>query len=266
MVETSGKIWNPGLDTAILDERMDNAMRRASGSIGLDIAMDKGRMRTLKDTAASALEAGLGSAGPLFMRVGRGVFEAGFCKVGESMDPKEVAAEIMREFYTETAAAFQAAKAALATDALAHMQRCGLGEAQCNALLSAADGAFSVPDKELFSREGLPFIKTIATPSTQAFIGGIAGFAVVFGLIRSPHLGIFTGVLTGGGAYYLARRRVRRKCEETLLQLPRNLYQMLATEWNANIRCYAETVNAGLALTAPSSLSGNEKSSHDGTV
>lgn len=246
--EGTAKQWTPQLDPAILDERMDNAMRRASGSVGVAIAMDKGRMRALRDTAADAVDAGLSSGGPLFMRIGRGVLEAGFCKIGEAMDPKEVAAEIMREFYTESTAAFQAAKAALATDALAHMQRCGLDDTRCRALLAAAEAVFSAPDKELFTKEGLPFVKTIAAPSTQALIGGVAGFAGVFGLIRSPHLAIFTAVLTGGGAYYLARRRVRRKCEETLLQLPRNLYQLLATEWNAAVRRYAETINASLLL------------------
>lgn len=239
--------WMPALDTSLLDERADNAIRRVSGSIGLDISVDKGRMRTLKETAAQALEAGVDSVGPLFMRIGQGVFEAGVCKIGQSLDPKEVGAEILCEFHAEAVAAFQAAKAALATEALAFMNARGMGEAVTQAAITAADGVFAAPDKELFTREALPFIKTVATPSTQAFIGGLAGFACVFALIRSPHLGIFTGVLAGGGAYYLARRRVRRRCESLLRQLPRNLYQMLATEWNANIRRYAETVNAALA-------------------
>ena len=103
------------------------------------------------------------------------------------------------------------------------------------------------------SRDKSLFVKTITTPSTQAFIGGLAGFAAVFGLIRSLHLGFFTGVLGGEGAYYLARRRIRRKCEETLRLLPRNLYQMLATEWNAGVRRYADTIHAGLSRKTPSS-------------
>ena len=246
MSQHSENLWKPDSDTTILDERMDNAMCRASGSIGLDIALDKGRMRVLQDTAAKALDAGMQSPGPLFMRVSQGLFEAGLCKVGESLDPKEVAAEILREFYTETAAAFAAGKAALAADALDFMKSRGLDDTHCQAVLAAADGAFDAPDKALFTQTGLPFVKNIATPSTQAFIGGLAGFAVVFGLIRSVHLGFFTGVLVGGGAYYLARRRIRRRCEEALRLLPRNLYQMLATEWNAGIRRYAETINLGL--------------------
>lgn len=247
MTEAAENIWKPCLDIAILDNRIDNAMRRASGSIGVDISVDKGRMRTLKDTAADALTAAGSSGGPLFMRVGQGVFEAGFCKIGASMDPKDVASEIMREFYAETVAAFQAAKAALATDALDHMQRCGLGDTQCRAILSAADGVFSVPDKELFTKEGLPFIKTTATPFTLALFGGIAGATGAFVLIRSPHVAVFAAGIVGALVYFFARGQVRRKCEKILRHLPRNLYQMLATEWNANIRRYAETVTIGLA-------------------
>ncbi len=247
MPQDSGKNWVPEIDAAILDDRMDNAMRRVSGSVGLDISMDKGRMRALKETAGQALESGVNSAGPLFMRVGRGVLDAGLCKIGQSLDPKEVGAEILYEFHTEAVAAFQAARAALSAGALAFMRERGLGETHCQAVLAAADGVFAVPDKEKFTRVGLPFVKTIAAPSTQAFVGGLAGFAVVFGLIRSPHVAVFTGVLAGGGAYYLARRRVRARCETLLRLLPRNLYDMLATEWNAAIRRYAETVNAGLA-------------------
>ena len=238
--------WTPALDTAILDERMDNAMRRVSGSIGMDITVDKGRMRTLKDTAADALEAGTRSLGPLFMRVGQGVFEAGFCKVGQSLDPKEVGAEILYEFHTEALAAFQAARAALYSEAETWLRGRSVSEDRCRAVLAAADGGFVPPDKELFTKVGLPFVKTIATPFTQAFLAGIAGFVCVFALTRAPHLGIFSGAVLGGAGYYFARRRVRARCEKILLLLPRNLYQMLATEWNSNIRRYAETVNAGI--------------------
>ena len=241
--------WTPRLDTSILDQSMDNAMRRVSGSIGLDISMDKGRMRTLKDTAASALETGMSSPGPLFMRLGQGVFEAGFCRIGDSLDPKEVGAEILHEFYTEATAAFQAARAALSAEASAFLREKGADDTLAQRAIAAADAAFAPPDKEMFTKIGLPFVKTIATPSTQALVGGLAGLALAIALIRSPHLGIFTGVLAGGGAYYLARRRMRQRCENILRQLPRTLYDMLATEWNANIRRYAETVNAGLLPT-----------------
>lgn len=238
--------WVPRLDTSILDQCMDNAMRRVSGSVGLDISMDKGRLRTLKDTAANALEAGMSSPGPFFMRVGQGVLEAGLCKIGSSLDPKEVGAELLYEFHSEATAAFQSAKAALSAEALGFLREKGVDKAQSQRIIAAADAGFSAPGKEVFTRVGLPFVKSAAAPSTQALVGGLAGLILVLALVRSPHLGVFTGVLTGGGAYYLARRRMRQRCENILRLLPRNLYDMLATEWNANIRRYAETVNARL--------------------
>ncbi|MDL2210046.1 hypothetical protein LJC26_04500 [Desulfovibrio sp. OttesenSCG-928-O18] len=242
--------WKPSLDTSILDERMDNAMRRVSGSVGLDISFDKGRMRTLKETAGDALNAGLGTPGPLFMKVGKGAFEAGFLKIGESLDPKNVGAEILYEFHAESTGAFQAGKAALYAEARDFLQQQGVSEEHCNAVLAAAEGTFAVPDKDAFTKVGLPFVKAVATPFTQAVLGGIAGFLCVFLLTRVPHLGFFSGVLIGGAAYYLARSRVRKRCEQILQLLPRSLYDMLATEWNTNTRRYAETVNAGLAPAA----------------
>ncbi|CAK7065634.1 MAG: hypothetical protein DELT_01640 [Desulfovibrio sp.] len=238
--------WTPELDTQILDERMDNAMRRASGSVGMDIAFDKGRMRALKDTAANALDAGAGSAGPLFMRVGKGLFEAGTCKIGDSLNPKDIGGEILAEFYAEANAAFQAGKAALGKEAQAYLEARAVPEERRATLLAAADAAFAAPDKEMFTKVGLPFVRSVAAPSTQAVLGGLAGFLCFFLLLRSPHLAFFSGVLVGGGSYYLSRSRIRKRCEDLLNFLPRNIYEMLATEWNAGIRRFAETINMGL--------------------
>lgn len=238
--------WTPSLDTRILDDRMDNAMRRASGSVGMDISFDKGRMRTLKETAADAVDAGMASVGPLFMRVGQGLFEAGACKIGDSMNPKHVGGEILAEFFAESNAAFQVGKAALHKEAQEFLEKRGVPEAQRAALLAAADAAFMAPDKEMFTKVGLPFVKSVAAPSTQAIVGGLGGFLCFFLLLRSPHLAFFSGVLVGGGSYYLSRSRIRKRCEDLLRHLPRHIYEMLASEWNAGIRRFAETINAGL--------------------
>lgn len=238
--------WTPSLDTKILDDRMDNAMRRASGSVGMDISFDKGRMRTLKETAADAVDAGMSSVGPLFMRVGQGLFEAGTCKIGDSLNPKNVGGEILAEFFTESNAAFQAGRAALNKEAREFLEKREIPEAQRETLLAAADAAFMPPDKENFTKVGLPFVKSVAVPSTQAMVGGLGGFLCFFLLLRSPHLAFFSGVLVGGGAYYLSRSRIRKRCEDILRHLPRHLYEMLATEWNAGIRRFAETINIGL--------------------
>jgi hypothetical protein len=34
------------------------------------------------------------------MRVGQGLFEAGSCKIGDSLTPKDIGGEILAEFYT----------------------------------------------------------------------------------------------------------------------------------------------------------------------
>ena len=224
--QTPTRLWTPSLGTTILDECVDNALRRISANVGFSVSMDKGHKRTMRDMAdPDGVE---------------------FFRVGDSLDPKEVEAGILREFYAEAVPAFRAAKAALAAEALAYIKGREVDKAQSRVVLATADGAFTIPEKDIFTKEGLPFAKTIAKPSTQAFIGGIAGFLCMFALVRSPHLGIFSGVLIGGAAYYLARRSMYRHCEELLRLLPRNLYQMLVAEWNANINRYADAVNAGL--------------------
>jgi hypothetical protein len=73
--------------------------------------------------------------------------------------------------------------------------------------------------------------------------------AALFGLTlltRMLPLGLAGGLIIGGGAYYLARGHLRARTEQLLRQLPRKLYQLLATELTANARRYEETINAAL--------------------
>jgi hypothetical protein len=228
--------------------RLENAMRRVSGSIGFTIAHDRGRMRTLQETASRALETGMESGGPWFMRVGQGALDAGTFSLGQSINLKDVATEILSEFHTEGTAAFQAARAALYADALAHMQGQKVDEECRNAALSAADGTFSLPAEADFTREALPLVGQTATPATQAGIGALAGVAGLVLLTRMPHMAVVGGLVIGGAAYWLARGRLRARSEQLLRQLPRKLYHVLATELKANVRRYEETVNAALKV------------------
>jgi hypothetical protein len=237
-------LWSSRLSLAELDARLENAMRRVSGSIGADISYDRGRMNAMKDAAARALEAGQESAGPLFMRMGKGALEAGAFTVGRAVDLKAVAGEIMAEFHTEGTAAFQAARAALYTEALSHLRGLGLAEDHCKNVLEAAEATFIVPDKEAFTREALPLVSQFASPATQAAAAGLAGLLCCTLLTRMPPLGVIGGLVLGGGAYYLARGRLRGRAEQLLRQLPRILYHLLAAGLKSNIRRYEETVNA----------------------
>ena len=243
------KFWEPNIDTALLDERMDKAMKRASGSIGADIAFDKGRMRMVKDTAIDALDAGLSSTGPLFMRVGQGLFEAGSFKMGKSISLQEIGSIILYEFHTEAVIAFQTARTALHTEALAYMQDRGMTEEHCKAILDAANEIFIMPSKDAFTEVGRPLVNIAAMPLAQALLAGLIGGAAAVALTRVPHLGVIGGAFIGGAMYCFARSRIRRRAEELAYLLPRRLYEMLRTDWNSNIRRYAETVNAGIPIT-----------------
>jgi hypothetical protein len=249
-VETASKpaLWKAQLSLADLDMRLENAMRRVSGSIGFDISHDRGRMRTLQETAARALETGMESGGPWFMRVGKGALDVGTFSLGQGLKLKDVGAEILSEFHTEGTAAFQAAKAALYADALVHMQGQEVDEECRKAALSAADGTFNLPAEDAFTREALPLIRQTATPATQAGIGALAGVAGLVLLTRMPHLAVIGGLVIDGAVYQLTRGQLRARSEQLLRQLPRKLYHVLATELKANVRRYEETVNAALKM------------------
>jgi hypothetical protein len=241
-------LWKAQPGIADLDMRLENAMRRVSGSIGFDISHDRGRMRTLQETAARSLATGMESGGPWFMRVGQGALDLGTFSPGQGLNLKDVGAEILSEFHTEGTAAFQAARAALYADALAHMQGQEVDEECRNTTLSAADGTFNMPDGDAFTREALPLVRQTAAPATQAGIGALAGVAGLVLLTRMPHLAVIGGLVIGGAVYYMARGRLRVRSEQLLRQLPRKLYHVLAAELKANVRRYEETVNAALKM------------------
>ena len=239
-------VWSSNLSLSELDKRLENAMRRVSGSIGADLSLDKARMRVMKDSAARALEAGMESSGPLFMRMGRGALEAGTFPVGRAVDLKAIAGEIMGEFLGEGTAAFQTTRATLYTKAMSHLRDQGFAEDHCNNVLAAAETTFAVPDKEAFTREALPLVSQFATPVTQALVAGMGACLCCTLLTRMLPLGIIGGLILGGTAYYLARGRLRGRAELLLRQLPRKLYHMLAADLKTNIRRYEDTVNAAL--------------------
>jgi len=238
--------WSSKLGLSELDNRLENAMRRVSGSVGADLSYDRGRMRVMKDSAARALQTGMDSAGPWFMRMGQGALEAGAFTLGRAVDLKAVAGEIMTEFHTEGMAAFQAAHTALYTEAQSHLLGQGLVEDHCNRVLAAAEETFSVPDQNAFTHEALPLVRQFATPATQAAVAGMVGLVGCVVLTRAIPLGVIGGLILGAAAYYLARGRLRGRAEMLLRQLPEKLYRLLATGLTSNIRRYEETVNAAL--------------------
>ncbi len=238
--------WTSKLSLSDLDERVENAMRRVSGSIGFDISHDRGKMRSMKETAARAFEAGMESGGPWFMRMGQGALEAGTFSLGQGLDLKAVGGEILAEFYAEGTAAFQAARAALYADALAHMQGQKVDEECRKTTLAAAEATFSLPAKDAFSHEALPLVAQGIAPATQSAAIGLIGFLGLILLTRMPPVAMLGGIGLGCAAYFTARGRLRGRSEQLLRVLPRKLYQLMASELKTNVRRYEETVNAAL--------------------
>ena len=245
-IQQSSPAWTPQICMEELEKRMENALRRVSGSIGFDIDCDKSRVRSISDSAGRAFDTMNDGSGPWFMRVGLGLLEAGSFKLGPGLSLKDMGAEILREFYNEGNAAFSLAQTALAAEARAYLQSLGHDDAYTLGLLEKAGQSFCMPDKELFTREAMPYVKESVSPAGWACMGALAGLAGGIALTRVPHVGVGLGLITGIAAFFAAKKSTHRRSEALIRQLPRKLYQILATEWNANIRRYADAVNAAL--------------------
>lgn len=239
------QLWMPVFDSKDLDDRLENAFRRVAGSIGFALDRDRCNTMTLKNTAADAMDAGL-EGGPLFMRLGRGLMELGSYSPGAHLSLQDIAGEILREFYAEGTAAYQAAKSALYAGALRHTRNCGLSEEESRPILDSAEAAFSPPSKDAFTQQAMLLVRQPLSLVSQAFLGAGAGFILCIMLVRLPHLAAIGAAIAGGITYYICRNRLRARSEGLLRQLPRQLYDLLHTGLNTNTRRYADTVNAAL--------------------
>ncbi len=235
--------WVPKVDLSDMGERLENSMRRICGIVGADISMNNGRMRAMRDSAGNALNESLYGRGPSFMRLGRGLLEFGALDLGKGVDIKELAGEVLSEFFKESNAAFQTARVALYAEARDVMQAWGLDAAQRSQALDAAERAFRTPGQEDFTLEAMPLIKAWAPPVGSACLTGFLGTALAFFITRVPHLAILGGFGIGGVTYYFARKHQQHRAVRLLNMLPRNLYSMLAREMNSNIQRYADIIN-----------------------
>ena len=244
--------WVPQFSEEDFNRRMENAYRRISGSIGHELSQDRGNTRQFKDSAAEALNSGFDYRnGPLFMRVGKGALAMSSYRPGGTVELKECAGEILREFYEEGASAFQAAKAALGVEADTFLQQCAVAPERISPVLAAAGDTFLFPDKEEFTKIGLEYCAEATSPATLAALAGVAGFAPVLMLLRSPVLAGILGVCAAGAAYCYFRAKRRNRAETMLNMLPRRLYDVLQGALKTNVRRYSETVNAALAASRP---------------
>ena len=238
--------WKSELTLEELDTHLENAYRRLAGVIGFNLNQDRGNTNLLKDSASQALEAGLDTPGPWFLKLGRGVLELGGYRPAGGVSLKDVSAEVMREFFSEGNTAYQLAKAALYADAARYMREQGIAEHLSQSILKAADDSFVLPSKDAFTQVALPLIGEGPSPATVSALAGIGGFAITIVAVRAAVLGALVGVLAAGVVYYMARGRLRARAERLLHRLPKNLYSLLVTGLKSNARRYEDVVNAGL--------------------
>lgn len=235
--------WTPKINTHDLETRLENALRRALGSVGFEIDLDRARMSTLKDTALDALNEGMAQSGPLLARMGTILTAAGSVSVGPNLSLKDLAGDIMYEFYTESTAAFSLGLVELSTEAEGWLKAHGVAEDRVRSVLDAAEKSYCLPDKEQFSREALPFVHEGLSLVSSTGLGTLTGLALGIVLTRAPHIGILGAFAGGGLGWYLARNRRRAKSQRLVRHLPRVLAKALFTQWNSNLNRYAEIIN-----------------------
>lgn len=237
--------WTPDFSEEAFNKRLENAFRRVSGSIGFELSRDLGNSRNLKNSASNALQSGMDyNNGPLFMRMGKGALDIAAYKPGGTVDLKECAGEILREFFEEGKGAYLAVQAELHAGARAHLLDAGCSEAHVQSVLATADAGFTQPEKEDFSKAAADLCHEIASPVTKAVFVGALAFAPVIALMRNPIVAVVAGVAATLAAYYFIRNARVGKVQRMLHILPRRLYDVLHAGIKTNARRYADTVNA----------------------
>lgn len=235
--------WTPTLGTQTLESQLENALRRSLGSIGYEISLDRARMNTIKDSAAGALEDTFLRSGPLFARLGMSLSAVGTLSTGSNLSLKDMAGDIMYEFYTESTTAFLLGLTELAAEAETWLRAQGVADDRIRSVLDAAEKSYTLPDKERFSREALPFIHERISMIGCMVLGGLTGLALGIVLTRAPHVGVIGALIGGGVGWYLSKKRRCTKSLWLASHLPRVLAQSLFAQWKANLRRYAEIVN-----------------------
>lgn len=235
--------WKLDCPCKELDERLENAFKRVAGIIGHKMQQDRMNLQVLSGSAREIVDMNLTPSEPFFMRIGRSVATAASYRPKGTIDLKELAAELLNEFYSEATGAFQAARVRLREQAGAWLEGQNVAEDQRRAILSAADDSLLPPSREDMTRAALPYIQQSITPGTLAIIGGFGGFGLIILTIRHPLLA-FLGAAAGAGlAYYFSRSRLRTKAQTLLTKLPQDIYATLKQAAISNQTRYEGIVN-----------------------
>jgi len=235
--------WKLDCPCQELDEHLENAFKRVAGIIGHKMQQDRMNLQVLSGSARDIVDMNVAPTEPFFMRIGRSVATAASYRPKGAIDLKELAAELLNEFYSEATGAFQATRVRLREQAGTWLADQNVTEDQRRAILGAADDSLLPPSREDMTRAALPYIKQSITPGTLAIIGGFGGFGLIIATIRHPVLA-FLGAAAGAGlAYYFGRSRLRTKAQTLLTRLPQDIYSILKQATISNQTRYQEIVN-----------------------
>lgn len=228
-----------------LDEALDNAYKRVESFVGFKLGRDRINLDALSGSAQDILDINLGRQGPAFMRISQSIGQAAGYRPKDALSLKELAAEILEEFYQSSVGGYQAARLRQHQEAEAWLVAQGRDEESRRTILAAAEEAFLPPPKEEMTREALPYVKEFLSPSSLAIAGGFGGFGLVILTLRHPLLAAVGAAAGAALAYYFGRKQMRNKARALLAGLPKDLYNTLRRNLVSNQARYEDIVNGG---------------------
>jgi len=226
-----------------LHSHLENAYKRVSGLIGFKMSRDRLNLDALSGSAADILDINLGSGEPFFMRLGRSLGTAVTYRPKNELSLKELAAEVLDEFYREATGAFQELKIRLRDQAGEWLEAQGVDPERRRGILEAADDSFLAPGKEEMMRQAMPYVRQRISPGTAATFGGFGGFGLLIALLRHPVMGLIGAAAGAALLYYLTRNQTRKLTLKLLSGLPQDLFNCLRRDLLANINRYEEIIN-----------------------
>jgi len=235
--------WQLDAPLKELDEHVENAYKRVAGIVGFKLGQDRMNLDALSGSARRIMDLNFSSDEPFFMRIGRSVGTAVTYRPKAELSLKELAAEVLGEFYSEAVGAFQDVRVRMFNESSVWLKSLGLEDERRKSILSAAEESLLPPSREDMTREALPYVKQVLTPGTWACLGGFAGFGLMIVTLRHP-LFLAIGTVSGAGlSYYLARGRMRAKAQTLMVRLPQDIYNMLRRSLISNQTRYQEIIN-----------------------
>lgn len=248
-----GAIWHPEIDLKILDQHLELAFKRVCGVVGSKMFTDSDASFTFKEAASNVFTSARDrESGPFFMGLGQGILKE-ICswKAKKAVSLKELAAEILGEFYEASQTAFETTRLRLHDQAEIYLTEniSGLDQVRRKRILAAADKTFLPPSREEMTKAALPYVHQFMTPATMAGLACGLGIIVLFFTLRHPLVVGIGNLLIGAGVYWYGRDLVCNRAAKLLETLPKNLYDMIRQTLVENHNNYRDMVNAAVTVT-----------------